>query len=233
MTVVAIHQPNYAPWLGYFAKIARADVLVFLDNAQYSKNNYINRVQIDARGEPRWLTVPVSYRFGDAINGVRAADPDWTRTHFDTLKTFYADAPAFADVWTWLSEVFTSLVADNIAATNQMLIEALSARLGLSCRFRRASEFAVGEAAADNRLIAILRSFGEHTSYLSGKGGANYQDPEKFARAGIALSYTDFVHPKYNQSHAHFLPGLSIFDALFRLGLDRTADLITGDTNLT
>ena len=79
--IVAIHQPNYAPWLGYFAKMARADVFVFLDDVQYTKNSYINRVQIDAGGTARWLTVPVSFSFRDPINRVRAANENWPRAH--------------------------------------------------------------------------------------------------------------------------------------------------------
>ena len=45
-TTIAIHQPNFMPWVGYFYKIAKADKFVLLDNAQFSKNSYINRSQI-------------------------------------------------------------------------------------------------------------------------------------------------------------------------------------------
>jgi len=231
--IAAIHQPNYAPWLGYFAKIARADVFVFLDNVQYSKNNYINRVQVDVQGVQRWLTVPVTYSFGDPINHVRPANACWPRSHLDSLRAFYSDAAAFAEVWPALRDIYGSLYRPDIATSNQVLIEVISARLGLKCSFRRASEFAVGGAAADDRLIAILRNLGVATSYLSGKGGAAYQDPEKFSRAGIDLRYSDFVHPTYRQNHPHFLPGLSILDAVFQIGFDRTADLIAGSMSVT
>ena len=220
---VTIHQPNYAPWLGYFAKMARADVFIFLDDAQYTKNSYINRVQIDAGGIPRWLTVPVSYRFGDSIGAVRISDADWRRSHLDTLKTYYAHAAHFGSVWTWLSDVYAGLPDGGLAASNQALIEALAAKLGIGCRFLRSSDLDLGAATGDDRLIALLRSAGGGVRYLSGKGGSNYQDPAKFAAAGIDLTYSEFVHPAYDQGHETFLPGLSIFDALFRIGLDRTA----------
>ncbi len=225
IVIVAIHQPNYMPWLGYFAKMARCDVFVFLDHVQFSKNSYINRVQIDGGGKPRWLTVPVSHRLGDAIDSVRAADKDWPRAHLESLKTSYSRAAAYRDVWTWLSELYRDLPHDNIAASNQALIEAVVAKLGLKPKIRRASQFDTGEAESDDRLVAITSALGGDT-YLSGSGGANYQDEAKFKQARISVIYSDFVHPVYDQGRPEFLPGLSVLDALFRLGFERTAPLL-------
>ena len=81
-------------------------------------------------------------------------------------------------------------------------------------------------ATGDDRLVALVRACGEGASYLSGRGGAKYQDPGKFSAAGIPLVYTDFVHPIYDQGRADFVSGLSIFDALFHLGWERTAALV-------
>ncbi len=226
MTVVAIHQPNYAPWLGYFAKMARADVFIFLDDVQYSKNSYINRVQVDAGGTARWLTVPVSYSFGDPIKMVPASSQAWRRSHLDTLKTLYTGAAHFNSIWEWLVDVYGGLPDTNLADSNQMLIEAIAAKLGLSRRFVRSSEFETGPATGDDRLIALLRAVGKDVKYLSGKGGSNYQDPAKFAAAAIDLLYNEFTHPAYDQGRSPFLPGLSIFDALFHIGFEHAAALV-------
>ena len=224
--IVAIHQPNYAPWLGYFAKMARADVFVLLDDAQYTKNSYINRVQVDAGGAARWLTVPVSYRFGDPIGRVRAANENWPRAHCDTLRTLYAGAPSFAAVWPWLAERYEALPALELSASNQALIAALAERLGIRAKLCRASGLGAGAAKGDDRLIALVQACGTGAAYLSGRGGDKYQDPAKFAAAGVALAYNDFAHPTYDQGHEPFVSGLSILDALFRLGWERTAGLV-------
>ncbi|MCW5771386.1 MAG: WbqC family protein [Rhodospirillaceae bacterium] len=223
--IVAIHQPNYVPWLGYFFKIERADVFVLLDDAQYSKNSYINRVGVDAGGVARWLTVPVSYSFGDPINRVRAADPAWTRSHCDTLRALYSRAPAFKSVWPWVSKHYAKLPGESLASSNRMLLESIAAELGLASRYRLASELGFADIKGDARLVELVRACGG-LAYLSGRGGANYQDPERFAEAGIRLVYSDFAHPIYDQGHGNFLPGLSVFDALFRLGWEGTAKLI-------
>ena len=51
--VACIHQPNYMPWLGFFAKIIRADVFVVMDNVQFPKNSWTNRVQVVGSDGPR------------------------------------------------------------------------------------------------------------------------------------------------------------------------------------
>jgi len=86
MSIVSIHQPNYFPWLGYFYKIVNSDVFVFLDNVQFSKNSYINRVQIYGKDEKvRWLTVPVSVHLGQLIEEVHPSSIDWRSKHLDII----------------------------------------------------------------------------------------------------------------------------------------------------
>ena len=57
--LVAIHQPNFLPWLGYFDRMVNADLFVLLDHVQFERRNYHNRTMILLEGEARWLTVPV------------------------------------------------------------------------------------------------------------------------------------------------------------------------------
>ncbi len=67
---IAIHQPHYLPWLGYFAKWAAADLFVFLDTVQFEKNGWQNRNRIKTRDGARWLTVPVRASLGTPIKDV-------------------------------------------------------------------------------------------------------------------------------------------------------------------
>src|SRR5437868_12405913 len=158
--IVAIHQPNYAPWLGYFVKIARSDLFVFLDDAQYSKNSYTNRAQIDAAGTAKWLTVPVSYSFGDPINRVRAADAKWRDNHLGMLRQYYGKAPAFNETWDFITKLYAALPDDNLARSNEGIIQGLAARLDLHPRFISSSSIEVGDARSTDRLILILQSAG-------------------------------------------------------------------------
>lgn len=224
--IIAIHQPNYAPWLGYFAKIAQADALVFLDDVQFSKNSYINRVQIDVGQEARWLTVPVRFRFGDPINRVVSADENWTKAHLDKLRQAYGRSAAFGEIWPWLDDFYRSLNQGDLAATNAKFIVATAGRLGLKCQFSFSSENDVGLLRGQERLVALVHGFGPDVTYLSGKGGDQYQTAEGFEIAGIRLAYTTFSSRAYDQGHEKFLPGLSVLDTLFHLGFSGTAGLL-------
>lgn len=66
--LLAAHQPNFMPWLPYFAKIQRADVFVLMINCQFEKNAFQNR----AWAWDRWLTKPVESG-NDIIKGKKYA----------------------------------------------------------------------------------------------------------------------------------------------------------------
>ena len=83
---VAIHQPQYLPWLGYLAKWAAADLFIFLDIVQYEKNGWQNRNRIKTRDGARWLTVPVRAHLGAPISDI-AIDvvQAWRRRHLRAI----------------------------------------------------------------------------------------------------------------------------------------------------
>ncbi|HUT49662.1 MAG TPA: WbqC family protein [Alphaproteobacteria bacterium] len=227
MTIVAIHQPNYLPWLGYFDKLARADRFVFLDDAQFTKNSYINRTRVAAGGAARWLTIPVQVHLGDPIASVRPATTDWRRRHLDALKQFYRAAPAFDTVWSRIEAIYAGIPDSGLAAINMHLIGCIADLLGLKTPRLLSSDLGLDELKGSERLIAICQHIAPGGTYLSGRGGVKYQDEAAFDAAGLALQYNDFDHPEYSQDGA-FIAGLSMLDPLFRIGPEATAELIGG-----
>lgn len=226
VSVVAVHQPNYAPWLGYFHKIARADHFVFLDNVQFSKLNYTNRVQIARDGPARWLTQPVRRRFGQMICDVQFADAGWPGKHLDALRGTYGQAACFRDAWDAVVSIYEAIPPGGLAIVNQFIIESLARKLGLTSAFCRASDHTVGDMRPEDRIVALVGAVAPGAGYLSGRGGGKYQDPEKFAAAGVRLRYVSFEHPIYPRGDADFHPGLSILDVVFHLGWEATRSLI-------
>lgn len=216
MDTVAIHQPNFIPWTGYFHKIARCDLFVLLDDAEYTKNGYINRNRIKTPTGWQWLAVPVytSGRSQQLIRDVQIVNPSQSyRKITGTLQANYGRAPYFNNITEWLLPLFAG---DNLAAMNESIIRVITEYIGIRTPVIRASDLNV-KGEATERLISICQMTGARC-YLAGTGSRNYQDDQLFMNAGIEVKIQQFDHPAYNQLWGGFTPKLSILDWLFNAG---------------
>jgi RimJ/RimL family protein N-acetyltransferase len=205
--VVAIHQPNFFPWLGYFDKLRHCDVFVLLDSVQFSKGSRSNRTQVLVGGEPRWITAPIVRAGADGpIRNVLTDDQrEWRSKLVKTLRTSYARANAFAEAMPLLEELIAN-PERRLAAYNEHAIRRLAEAIGASgTEIVRASELAV-EGSATALLVDIVRTLGG-TTYLAGDGAGGYQEDELFAANGIELVRQGFEPPEA-------AGGLSVIHAL-------------------
>ena len=214
--VVAIHQPNFLPWLGWFAKAAQADVLVLLDDVQLERAGPTQRVQIKAREGPRLVTVPVRRGVGHEVRideAQIAHDGKWDAHLEHLIENAYGRSPGWVRHGPPIVAALRSR-EPRLAAFNERLIGCLLDAFAIATRVVRASE--LGERDSHGNLgnldlCARLRA----ATYLSGTGARKYNDPAPFAAAGIDLVYSVFEHPVYAQPHGAFVPGLSAMDLLF------------------
>lgn len=232
MNLVAIHQPNFFPWLGYFDKIRRAGIFVFLDDVQYPKKggSWSNRVKVLINGEGRWLTAPVDRSFHGmrAINEMYFSDKeDWRGKVLKTLIAAYRRAPCFDEAFSVL-EPLLRYADDNVAGFNAHAIGTLADAIGLPVdSFVRSSSLRVGSMATQ-RLIDLTQQVGGQY-YLCGGGAGGYQEDEAFAVGGVSLVYQRFVPKPYPQyGAASFVPGLSIIDGAMNLGWMGVGQLLQG-----
>ena len=229
--VVAVHQPNFLPWLGFFDKLARADALVLLDDVQFPRTGagtWLNRVRVVVGGRPAWLTVPV-LRTGRGLQEVREVEVDdaqpWRRRVLRTLATSYGRAPAFDDVFPLVQELVEH-PERRLAALNEHGIVRLAELLGLdTSRLVHSSTLDAGGAAGTDLLVALTRAAGGSV-YLSGDGADGYQEPERYAAGGLELRFQEFRHPTYPQPLPEPVHGLSVVDALMNCGVDGTRELL-------
>ncbi len=217
--IVAVHQPQYLPWLGYFDKMASADVFVFLDNVQYKKNEWQNRNRIKTASGPQWLTVPVTYRFGQRINEVLINNREsWQKKQKQAIITNYRKAPHWEETSVALEEVFVRSW-ERLSELNVFTVRRLAQILGISTPLYVASELPAFPEDPDERLIGITSHFGADT-YLAGSGGSKYMNLDKFAEKGIKVQFQQYTHPVYNQLFGDFEPFMSVIDLLFNHGKD-------------
>ncbi len=224
--IVAIHQPQYMAWSGYFHKMDAADTFIFLDTVQYKKNEYQNRNLIKGPQGPQWLTVPVISRFGQTIREVRINEAvSWRKKHLSALVSCYGKAPFFkryiGDFEELLEGSPGGLSEVNIAASRM-----IAGLLGIRTALAVASDLGEVDSGRDRRLVEIVRLLGGDT-YLSGAGGRGYIDEDVFREGQLSLVYQDFRAPIYPQLFGAFAPNLSIIDLIFNVG-HMTMDYLRG-----
>ena len=225
---VGIHQPNFLPWLGYFDKIVKSDVFLFLDDVQIPKkgSSWSNRVRVLIGGRPQWVTSPISREDGyQILKDVSFSEPKWHRTIEQTLRMAYSRASHFEETMPLLQSIF-SYESSNLCDWNMNSIYKIFSHLSIVIpEIHRSSDFGV-ESSATQRLIELIREV-NGTTYLCGAGSTGYLDPNLFAESNVELRYMNFKETQYPQLNtSEFHAGLSIIDVLMMNGRTATADLL-------
>jgi hypothetical protein len=216
--VISVHQPQYIPWLGYFEKIARSDMFVFLDNVQYKEREFQNRNRIRTDKGWMWLTVPVITSEGGRI---RMSDVQidntmpWQRKHLGSIKTSYASAPYFNEYYPFFEETLKKQWL-KLSDLNVHIVRFIMEKLAITTPTVFESELDVLTAKTE-RIIDICKKSNADT-YLSGVGAKDYLDESLFPANKITLYYQHFDHPEYKQCFEPFMPYMSAIDLLFNHG---------------
>ena len=226
--IVAVHQPQYLPWLGYFDKIDKADVFVLLDTVQFKKNEWQNRNKIKTAQGWQWLTVPVLYRYPQLIHEVTINDNvNWQHKHRQAMVSNYKRAPYYEMLEDFLEGIF-SHSWQSISQLNGEVVRRLATILGIDTPIYVASDLGEFPQDPDERLIAITKHFGAGT-YLAGMGGRGYMNLDIYDKNGIRVMFQDFKHPVYTQLFGDFEPFMSVIDLIFNHG-DNSLTILRGET---
>jgi hypothetical protein len=233
--VVAAHQPTFLPWLGWWDKLVRADVLVLLDDVQFPKKGgtWMNRVWMLVNGAPTWVTVPVDRTYHGVLP-VREARVDdqkpWRNKILKTVAVSYGRSPYFDEVYEPVEKLIC-LPTDRVAHLNETGVRRIATRIGIDeGKLVRQSDLGV-EGIGTDLLVALCRAL-DATTYLTGDGAGDYLEPEKFAAAGIELVEQRFSPPPYPQLADEYVPGLSVVDALMNCGWEGTGGLLGHSTQV-
>ena len=210
--ILSAHQPAYLPWLGYFDKIARVDVFVYLDTVQFEKNSFINRNQIKTPQGSLWLTVPVKTK-GHTSGSLRTTEIDerqpWRVKHLKSIEMNYRKAARFDECFPKI-EALLSMPESNLAEYCWHQLRFWLDELGIVTRIVRSSELPIANLKSD-LVLELCQYFGAQ-HYLSGALGRDYLIEDDFSKTGIVIEYQSFKSPVYPQLWGAFMPNLSILD---------------------
>ncbi|MGM0710742.1 WbqC family protein [Brevibacillus parabrevis] len=210
--IVTVHQPAYIPWLGYFEKIMRSDVYVFLDSVQYESRSFINRNKIKTPSGAIWLSIPVKskgHRDSSMLDTQINNELMWKEDHLKSIYLNYKRAPRFEECYTKLEQLYKNdyeLLAD---LCYDHLLFWLN-ELGVQKKIIRSRELNIHSKKSD--LILDINKSLQASQYISGALGKGYLEEEKFKAENIEIIYQDYKHPVYPQLWGEFIPYMSIID---------------------
>lgn len=225
--IAALHQPHYFPWIGYFDKMAKADVFVLEDELQFVKGSQMMRNRIiGPNGDIKFISITANHRgycekkYSEIPTVDNAA---WTKKHLSMLREYYRKAPYYEQTLTLITPFFANdyptLCQWTIAS-----IELIRDMLRIPTKLVLQSNVNYDREQKKSAFVmAVCIGLGAEV-YLSGRGASlAYLDRDAFADSGIQIVFQDFQHPVYPQIHtSEFVPGISILDMLFNCGIEET-----------
>jgi hypothetical protein len=184
---VAIMQPYFAPYAGYWRLLAGVDLFVIYDCVQFPRRGWVHRNRLaDAKGDLQWLTLPLAHAPFDARIDEVGFSPDAEARMAERARAFPALAePPQAALDYLHAGRFAGAVADYLAAQ----IACARDQFGFGCELLRSSTLGLDEnLKAQDRILAVLAAVGGD-DYLNAPGGRELYDPETFAARGVRLRF--------------------------------------------
>lgn len=221
MKTIAIMQPTYLSWCGYFAMIDKVDEFVILDSVQFARRSWQQRNRIKGPSGELMLTLPVTVRGrrDQLIRDVELVDPGYhLARQLRTIEQCYRKAPFFDDHFEELAGVYT-MKWRYLADLTTTLLRLVGGWLNVTTRMISSSALPV-YGHKDELMLAICRERGADV-YIAATGSREYMSQSRcFAQSEIAVEYMSYQAATYKQQFKGFLPRLSALDVVFNMGPD-------------
>lgn len=216
--VIAAHQPNYIPYLGFFYKIYKCEKFIFVDNVQFSNQNGIthHRNTIKTPNGAELIRIPIKKSMDCMINQVEINNSNnWIEKNLKTLFVNYKKAPYFNEVYDWYEDML-SCEYEKLVDLNIDIIRSICNKMGINREFYVNSDYSTSGAKQD-LVLDIMREY-KGNVYYSGTGASAYLCESQFQENGLNLVFSDYKPVQYKQQWRDFVPNLSIIDYLFNCG---------------
>jgi len=218
---LAIHQPEFSPWLGFFYKMIKADLYVVFDHVQFKKRYYENRNRIvSPRGEVAYIGVPVitKNKFFQSIKDVEIDNTQrWKDKLLKKVQHFYNKSLYFSDYYNDFSALISEKEYNYLIELNMELINFFRKHFHISTPIAFSSKMNVNEYKGSDLILQICL-LNKASTYLCGVSGKDYLKVEDFKMSGINIEWLDYKSPVYKQLCQNFTPNMSTLDLLFNHG---------------
>ena len=216
---VAIMQPTYLPWCGYFEMISSADVFVLLDNVQFERSSWQHRNRIKGPSGEVLLTLPVksANKFPQLIRDVELSNPTHDlQKHLKAIELYYSKAPNYLTLIDEIRNAY-NFRGTKLSEFNERFIRLICKELKIKTKIIKGSDLIAKGRKAELSLNQCLEL--NATVFYAARGSKEYVDLEKgFQENNIKVEYQNYMQPVYPQLFADFIPQLSVIDLLFNCG---------------
>ncbi len=214
MKKIAIMQPYFFPYLGYWQLINAVDEFIVYDNIQYTKKGWINRNRFLLEGKDLFFTIPLkkSSDYLDIIEKDISSDFDKEK-FLNRVKHAYYKAPNFNEIFDLISKCIYN-EQTNLFYFIYLSIISISKTLGIKTRILISSQLDVDhELIGKDKVLEICKRQ-KAGIYINPVGGIDLYDKQEFANNGIELKFLKAQLSEYKQFNNEFIPALSILDVL-------------------
>lgn len=227
---VAIMQPYFFPYIGYWQLIHAADIFVLFDDAQYMRHGWVNRNRIlKPGGGWQYILVPLKkHAATESIKNVQShPDKQWKELIIGQLTHYKKKARYFDEINELVREILFSSSEKGIAIINFAIIKQLCAYLDIKKEILVSSKqnFNYADVSdAGEWALRIAEQMGA-SEYINPAGGAELFCQDKFSSSNMKLSFLKSQETVYSQRGV-FEPSLSIIDVLMFNGVEGTKGLL-------
>ena len=180
MRNLAIMQPTYMPWIGYFALMDSVDNFVILDSVQFSRRSWQQRNKIKTHSGPIWLTIPVINK-GKRDQLIREVKIDYSRkfpkNHIDILIQSYQKSPFFSEY----ADDIIKVIEHNKPSLSSLTIDLIlhiRGLLNINTPITYSSEMSL--RGVKDEMLAYICNELEANEYISPIGAKKYLDNSNF-----------------------------------------------------
>lgn len=212
---VAVMQPYFLPYIGYFQLINAADKFVLLDDVNYIKKGWINRNRILINRAEHLFVIPLEKSSQNkVINTLKISGLDeWRKKFLKTVSNAYSKAPHFKTAYVILEEVL-DIKTDELAELIRHSIKVMCRKLSIKTEIIDSSSvFENKDLRKQERILDIVKKSGGD-AYINPIGGVELYSRDVFKENGIKLNFLKTKKLRYKQSGEKFIEGLSILDVM-------------------
>lgn len=211
---LAIMQPYFFPYIGYFQLIAAVDLFVVYDNIKYTKKGWINRNRMLQNGKDVMFSLPLKSGSDTLDVRDRELSADFNRKKFlNQFKGAYRCAPNFAQTFPLLEQIVRYEDRNLFRFLHHSIIK-ICEHMGITTEIKTSSEVAIDhDMKNQDKVLALCESVGAST-YVNAIGGMEMYSKESFQEKGIELKFIRAKLFKYPQFGDEFIPWLSIIDVM-------------------